>query len=201
MKILKVPYFAQVDPTSCGPAAFQMVYKYIRPSRLSKFSQRRLYDKLKAPDPALFREEGSDVVRYRVSVGDLVQSAKNRGLHAAWGRVSPDPATAVTQIRFFVEDESIPLIACQRYSDAESQAGHFRVIVGVDEREVAFHDPSAETGGRECRWPLAKFMDYWRPTGPNVTGGVALWVAEREIPSPLGPDLPNAWADFALARP
>jgi hypothetical protein len=36
--------------------------------------------------------------------------------------------------------------------------------------------------------------ERWQCTGDNVTGGVAISIAERVLDLGLAPDLPNSWA-------
>ncbi len=191
MKILAVPYFPQIDPTSCGPAAFEMAYKKLRPSKLSKFSQKKVYGRLKEIDPGK--------PQYRVTTDDLVQLALHRSLSAGWGRVSPQPAELISQVQFFLEFQ-IPLIACQRYSDEDHQTGHFRVIIGIDEKEVVFHDPCPKIGGEARRKSIEEFIDLWRPTGQNVTGGVGFWIYGEVLTPPLAPDQPNRWNSLVFRK-
>ena len=186
MQILKVPYRKQISESACGVAAFEMAYRYIRPSKLSKFSQEKAHNKRAELSP--------DKTDMRVTTYDLIEMAQSRGLRSDWGRVDPFPLRLVGQVRYFTETAKIPLIACQQWHE-DKTVGHFRVIVGIDEKEVVFHDPEPDVGGPECRLPLLEFIDAWRwSPGKNVTGGVGIWVAKHEIASPLGPDAPNPWA-------
>lgn len=191
--ILVVPFYPQVNETSCGIAAFQMVYKFFKPSKLSKFSQEKVYHRLRSADPIK--------AQFRVRGEEIIALAKQRGLNSGWGRVSTSPDKMILQVRHFVETEKIPLIVCQRWKDDDYLSGHFRVVIGIDSRSLIFHDPNIKTGGERCSWPVDKFMDYWKTTGPNVTGGVAIWVAEREIADPLDPGEPNQWAALGLWQP
>jgi hypothetical protein len=98
----------------------------------------------------------------------------------------------IEQVRFFVEVERVPLIVCQSRKESGPLLGHFRVIVGIDEKEAVFHDPVPEVG-KDVQWPIDKMMENWQQTGINVTGGVAIWIADRQLASPLGPHEPNPW--------
>jgi ABC-type bacteriocin/lantibiotic exporter with double-glycine peptidase domain len=192
IQVLQVPYRQQISEASCGVAAFEMVYRHFRPSKLSKFSQKKIFERLKEPVPG----GGAQ----RVSTDSLVTEALKRRLSAGWGRVNPSPERLIEQVRFFTESEKIPLIACQQWH-ANPNLGHFRVIVGIDENEVIFHDPEPEHGGKAQHLAIPQFIEAWRLTpGGNVTGGVAIWIAERALASPLDPDLPNAWAEQATPR-
>jgi hypothetical protein len=89
--------------------------------------------------------------------------------------------------------EKIPLIACQQWHGDRS-LGHFRVIIGIENAEIVFHDPEKQYGGQALHLPLPEFIESWRPTsGGNVTGGVAIWISDREIISPLDPGHPSLW--------
>nr|WP_244500972.1 papain-like cysteine protease family protein [Methyloceanibacter marginalis] len=164
-------------------AAFEMVFRSLRSS---SFSQEKFYQKMAKPE-----HYGS--ANLSVDAENIVRLARNRGLHAAWGRVSPDVLAMTNQIACFIDRARVPLIACQRYSDDERHLGHYRVVVGLDDSGVILHDPCPKTGGQAVRWPLTKLHDYWSRTGENVTGGVAIWIAKREIECPLDADLPNHW--------
>jgi len=187
MEVLEVPYRAQVNQYACGLAAFEMALRYV--GKKGPFSQVKYYKKLAETEP-----HGSGTLR--VTTEHVVALAKNRGLSAAWGRVSPEIQELSDQLRYFLHDQKLPLIACQRKCDDEPHLGHFRVIVGLDRNEVVFHDPCPRSGGRALRCPLGLFRDQWAHTGANVTGGVALWLA-KQVPQndSLEPGFPNRWID------
>ncbi|MGB8275701.1 MAG: papain-like cysteine protease family protein [Alphaproteobacteria bacterium] len=187
MQPLPVSFFEQIKDGACGAAAFEMVFRYYRPSRSLNFSQMKLFKKQREREP---HGSGS----YRITTEELVTVAQNKRFHAGWGRVSPDAVILAQQVRHFVETEQVPLIACQRYTDAEYTIGHFRVITGIDDKAIQFHDPCPKTGGESIVWPLNRFIDHWKQTGQNVTGGVAIWIAKSPFKNnPLLPDLPNPW--------
>jgi hypothetical protein len=188
MPILDVPHFSAEFQDACAVACLQMAYKYLRPSKLSRFKQkpRTLSKNLKA--------DGQGPGRHVMTTDDLVKLARGRGLNADWGRVNIAGAEMVAQISRFVGELKIPLIACQRNHLNAGARGHFRVIIGLEDDEIIFHDPDPETGGASIRWPLPRFIDHWRTYVPNVTGGVAVWIATTSIDSRLSPDQPNLWA-------
>jgi ABC-type bacteriocin/lantibiotic exporter with double-glycine peptidase domain len=191
--MLAVPYYEQISETSCGAAALEMVVRFYRPSKLSKFSQRKVFAKLKETDP-------HSKEAHRIKTVDLVSAATSRGLSANWGRVSPDVPTMGAQIDSFL-GQGIPLIACQRFTDELYFLGHFRVVIGLQDGNVIFHDPSPIFGKKQ-RWPLDKFSDYWKPTGANVTGGVAVWIAEQMLTQPgLLPQQSALWSPHSWAPP
>ncbi len=192
--LLEVPYVTQCLPDACGVAALEMVYRYHRPSRLSKFDQRKVFERL--------REDCLASARQRVTSEKLVAVAVERGLSAGWGRLSSDPDQSEAQLTSMLDEQAIPLIVCQRMDDVSFQTGHYRVIVGLDGKTVVYHDPCPDKGGQELALPLRDFLDLSRPTpGGNVTGGVAIWIARKALQEPLLPDLPNPWMDWPWFPP
>jgi hypothetical protein len=158
-----------------------MVYRYFKPSPLSKFNQRKVFERLKHATP-----DGTNI---RVDTEAIVRLASERNLFAAWGRLSPDSSTLSQQVKFFLE-KSLPLIACQQWHKSP-RLGHFRVIVGAENDEILFHDP--EIGTANSRLPLEKFIEQWRLSeGGNVTRGAAIRISKEPLEAtPLGPDQPN----------
>ena len=67
MQVLKVPYRQQISESACAIAAFEMAYKYVRPSKLSKFSQEKAYNKRKelAPGQEDMRVSTDDLIEWR----------------------------------------------------------------------------------------------------------------------------------------
>lgn len=183
---LDVPFIKQISENACGAASLEMVYRYYNRSKLSKFSQKKLLKRL-----GEFEPHGSG--NRRLSADDIVATARERRLHAGWGRVSLVQQDMAAQVKFFVEEKKVPLIACQRFSDESFTIGHFRVIVGFDEDGAILHDPYPDIGGAFQKWPWDKLLDYWKQTGHNVTGGVVIWVAQELIANRLAPDMPNLW--------
>ena len=186
--MLDVPYFKQINDSACGAAALQMVYKFLRPSKLSAFSQQKIFRKLVCP-------AATDPTKGKINSDDIISAAVNRKLHAKWGRVSLEPQERLEQLTYFLTAEVVPIIACQRFTAEEPKLGHFRVLLAADANSVTFHDPHPQTGGEGLTWAIDKFVDFWRFTSPDVTGGVAIWIADRELQSPLDPDQPNRWAE------
>lgn len=83
----------------------------------------------------------------------------------------------------------VPLIAC-RQSNYNAKEGHFVVIIGLDGTDVVFHDPSQ---GADQREGIITFLAKWAYSGPQVTGGVAIWVSKEDLSRTLHPDQPNHW--------
>lgn len=184
MEPLPVFYRQQFNDHACGAAALEMLCKYY--GRATAFSQKSVFKRLSHLEP-----HGSG--NYRISSDDLMEAARRRGLHAGWGRVSMDAAERLQQLDYFLEQERVPLIACQKYTDDLPDLGHFRVMLAFDDKSITVHDPCPKFGGASKQWDMEKFIDYWKYTGLNVTGGVAIWLADRPLNSPLAPGVPNLW--------
>ncbi|MGD9544979.1 C39 family peptidase [Methylocystis sp.] len=190
-RILSIPYCQQRKNDYCGAAALEMVFRYYRPSKLTKFNQDRIFRTLAKREPM---GSGS----YRINGDDLIETARKRGFCAGWGRVHPNLRALRAQTVEIVVNRGIPLIACQRFTNARPELGHFRVIVGVAADYVVVHDPHPEFGGAAQKWSWEKISDYWRYTGLNVTGGVAIWVAPEPLPDNLlCPGAPNPWPELS----
>jgi len=61
---------------------------------------------------------------------------------------------------------------CQRFSDKSPLIGHFRIVIGLGNDTIILHDPHPKHGGEAVRWNKERFIDFWKKTGKNVTGGV-----------------------------
>ncbi|MGO8844362.1 MAG: hypothetical protein ACLQFI_03265, partial [Methylocella sp.] len=71
--MLDVPYLKQSNEYACGAAAFGMVYKYLRPSKLVRFSQEKMFRKLSRP-------ADTDPNSLKINTEDIVVQAKKRKL-------------------------------------------------------------------------------------------------------------------------
>ncbi len=193
MTKLTVPFYRQISEHSCGAAALEMVVRYYRRSKSTKFSQTKMFRSFAEHEPL-------GTGNYRITSDNIISYARNRGFHAGWGRVSPAQEVLKNEVTYFVDNLSIPLIVCQRYTDDLYKLGHFRVIIGIEETGVILHDPDQKSGGAHQEWTWDKLLDHWKQTGPNVTGGVTIWIANDPIPqNPLSPDQPNAWDSHAFS--
>jgi ABC-type bacteriocin/lantibiotic exporter with double-glycine peptidase domain len=186
MEPLRVFHRYQFHENACGAAVLEMTLKYF--GRNVAFSQKSTFKRLGSPEP---HRSGN----YRISSDDLMELASRRGLCTGWGRVSRHREELIGQLDYFLVRERIPLIACQRYTPEMPLLGHFRVIVAFDRDTVTFHDPCKKTGGPARRLSMNEFVENWQRTGENVTGGVAVWMADRSLQTPLLPDLPNQWRE------
>lgn len=167
MKKLNVQYFKQINSAACGAACLEMVYKYYG---LEDISQEQIFEKYKATDP--HNSKG-----VRMLTNDIVLDAKSMGFKSSVIIADfKDTNTAITLLDIFLTD-SIPLIVCQQYNLLAPLAGHFRVVVGIDDQDVYFHDPDDKIeNGQLLQLSHSKFLELWQPTGENVTGGRFVWI-------------------------
>ncbi len=168
MKILKVDYIPQININACGAAVLEMIYKYYD---LQGLSQQDLMEKYKELEP-----HGSG--NFMLSTDNLVLDARSKGLNAGWIRANwQDRIGSISLLRVLV-DSGVPVIVCQKFTEGQPLIGHFRIVLGIDEEKVCLHDPSVETGGANIEWTVEKFMDFWKPTGQNVTGGILVFISK-----------------------
>lgn len=160
--MLEIPYVQQINDDSCGAAVLEMVYKFYD---IDNVSQEKIFNKYNKAEP---HETGHS----RIDTESLVEDAKQHSLQAYWKRVdlSNIPET-LDIIKEFV-DKNVPIIVCQKFRDEEPLLGHFRVVIAIDDDNVYFHDSHPTFGGQSIKWSKDKFIEYWQPTGQNVTGGV-----------------------------
>lgn len=162
-KPLKVPYAAQLNRNACGAAVLEMVYNYYG---MKDIFQEKLYEKYQELEPY-----GSG--NYRLSTDNLVLDARNKGFISFWGRADyTNLENAVSLLQTFVKDLRVPVIVCQKFTTEQPLIGHFRVVLMADKDLIYFHDPNPDIGGASQKWPTRKFMEFWQPTGDNVTGGI-----------------------------
>lgn len=158
-----VPYVSQINENACGAAVLEMIYKYYG---LDNISQEGIFNKYKKLEP-----HGSD--NFILSTDSLVSDAQGRGFLSFWARTDyNDKENSSDLLRRLTIDSKIPVIVCQKFTDELPLIGHFRIVVGVRGNIVYLHDPHAKNGGAFKKWEINKFMEFWKPTGKNVTGGV-----------------------------
>lgn len=160
---LNVPYIPQINNNACGAAVLEMVYRYYR---LKDVSQSNLYDTYRVLEP-----HGSGNLRF--DTDSLVADASGRGFLASWKRARyEDKKSVINLFKELVQKNKLPIIVCQKFTDEQPLIGHFRVVVGISREKVYVHDPHVTLGGAYQEWPVEKFIDFWKPTGQNVTGGI-----------------------------
>ena len=168
---LKVPYVPQINDNACGAAVLEMIYKYYG---LKNISQEDIFNKYREFEP---RGSGN----LRLSTDNLVRDAKERGFESIWDRVdTSDKINSIELLRKLTIDFKIPVIVCQKFSDEYPLIGHFRMVVCVKNNIIYVHDPHLKSGGAFIKWKADKFMDFWKKTGDNVTGGVFVIIKRKD---------------------
>jgi len=159
---LQVPFVYQINDNACGAAVLEMIYRYYG---INNIDQRGIFNQYREIEPALGKE-------LRIATDSLIRDAANRGFQADWDRADYEKRDkSIELLKNFVND-GIPIIVCQQFTKEQPLIGHFRVVVGIGGGTIYLHDPHPKYGGRSLKWSLDQFMDFWQPTGPNVTGGV-----------------------------
>jgi hypothetical protein len=74
------------------------------------------------------------------------------------------------------------------------------VLLAADAEAVVLHDPDPVVGGAHIKCLMPEFVDLWRYASPDVTGGVVIWIANRELRAPLDPPNSTAWHTAAINR-
>jgi ABC-type bacteriocin/lantibiotic exporter with double-glycine peptidase domain len=170
-EILKVRFIKQDSELDCGAAAFEMVYRYHRPSKVTKFDRKKMFAKFRVDDPHAANAP-------RLNSQTLVDAAVNRGLKGRLCVAPPSVAGMVAMFKGLLYDDKVPIIVCQRLSDEQAVFGHFRVVIGCSDEHVIVHDPR---GDNASSWSADQFFDYLKPTGANVTGGVCIVISVSPI--------------------
>jgi len=161
---LKVPYIQQINKNACGAAVLEMIYKYYG---IKNITQSDIFNKYKEPEP---HGTGNN----RISTDDLVRDASGQGFLSFWARADyNNKETSFNLLRRLTMESKIPVIVCQKFTNKEPLIGHFRIVVGIKDNNIVYvHDPHVEKGGGFKEWSIDHFMEFWKPTGKNVTGGV-----------------------------
>lgn len=172
MAQLNVPYLNQINDNACGAAVLAMVYQYYGRKNIL---QTKIFRQYCEKEP-----HGSG--NLRITTDNLVRDAKGRGFDADRGRVNLENRSEVfSLLKKFILEKS-PLVVVQQFTKEQAHLGHFRVVVGINEENqtILVHDPHSSLGGPSKVWALDKFIDFWRETGQNVTGGVYVWIKPKE---------------------
>ena len=104
--------------------------------------------------------------------------ARSKGFKTGWARANwSNPLDSISLLQLLT-DAGIPVIVCQKFTEEQPLIGHFRIVLGVDKEKIYLHDPNPEIGGPNIEWAIEKFIDFWKPTGDNVTGGILIFVSK-----------------------
>lgn len=164
MNAWDIPYERQSEPRGCGAAALCMVYRSLGLT----CSQADVWRRISRPGPW---------EAPRTNTRLLAADALDCGLHAV-----------ILQAR----EPWALLAACQAHgirvilnhrASRQSAAGHYSVLVRLDEHEVVVHDPA---GRPEHGRGRAEFLELWRPSlFPSEVTGFVLVAITAAPPGPL----------------
>lgn len=159
---LKVPYIRQINENACGVAVLEMVYKYYG---LQDISQQEIMQKYQELEP-----HGTG--NFRITTDNLVSDALSRFFLSFWARADFRNNKNVNQLLTLLINSKIPIIVCQKFTNEQPQLGHFRIVVGIMDNIIFLHDPHQTSGAAYQEWNMEDFLNFWQPTGDNVTGGI-----------------------------
>jgi hypothetical protein len=157
-----IPYHKQKDPQTCGAACLSMVYE----SFGKKLPQEDIWPRIAKPN----RFGGVSSPAHLIAVDALGQ-----GLSAVVMQ-----ARHPTHVLHICRDAGIRVILNHRLQPG-SAAGHFTVLVDIDDNCVTLHDPFF---GASQRVAQADLLRLWLPASPQseVLGNVLIAIAAEPGP-------------------
>lgn len=167
--MLNINFIKQFNNYSCGAACLQMVYSFYG----LKVPQKEIYD-------LYVTESKEDSLRKIINIEDLVEDAKQRGFISQWIRL-PENLRNEKGLEEFIDNNLLnnqPLIFCQQFTRMNKTTGHFRVLVGRDNNNIIVHDPHPKFGKSNRVFTIKEFLEYWEPTGKDVTGWVYVVISK-----------------------
>lgn len=169
--ILEIEHVKQIDPTACGAAALEMIYRFLG---ITDFSQKKFFDEKKA------KVDYSDVKSrtYRrflekyypeaISIGIIIKDAKERGLNASFHTMvakKGEREKYIETIKDYIIGEKHPFIVRIGNGRKKSYKNHFVVVVGIDEEYVYYQDPIKENDGSPQVMKIDDFINKLRING------------------------------------
>lgn len=165
-----IPYEMQAEARTCGAAALAMVYRSVGASRRARgvgaaieATQAEIWARISKPD----RIGGLNCATHL-----MVKDARERGL-AAVALQASDPLQLLLSCR----RNGVHAVLNHRLR-SDGPAGHFTVLVGMDEQGVTVHDPSV---GPARRLPFGDLLELWQPRfpGSEIVGNLLIAVADE----------------------
>ncbi|HZZ81684.1 MAG TPA: cysteine peptidase family C39 domain-containing protein [Gemmataceae bacterium] len=157
MLVLDIPYQRQINRDACGAAALAMIYE----SFGVPCSQEEIWPRTACPGPG---------PSARTKTWLLCADALRLGFSALTIKAL-DPWQMLRECAA----QNIRAILNHRLSNA-TPAGHYSVLVAIDENQVVLHDPQL---GPQWRLSRVELLDLWcrRLSDLEITGRVLLAVA------------------------
>jgi hypothetical protein len=161
-----IPYEKQSDPQTnrgCGAACLTMVYR----SFGKEIPQAEIW-------PAIARENRFGQVSSMTYL--MAQNALNRGFRAV-----AIQARHPLQVLRICRASGVRAILNHRVR-RDSAAGHYTVLVDIDDKDVVVHDPLF---GAARRLSHAELIELWLPQVPNseIAGGVLIAIGAAGLPA------------------
>lgn len=161
-----VPFETQADPSSrsCGAACLSMVYR----SFGEEIQQAEIW-------PGIAKENRFGAPASTTHL--MTQDALNRGFSAVAIRAR-HPLHALRICR----ESGIRAIINHRVK-YDSRAGHFTVLVDIDDKTVLLHDPLL---GPSRRLSYGELLELWQPGFPDseIVGNVVIGIAAQSLSDP-----------------
>lgn len=168
MDKLLVQHIKQSMETSCGAAALSMVYQYFKKNDQT---EKVIWERLKKSRPQVPGQ-------YYLETTDMAIDSQKQGFCYFLAQAVLDSSDLALQpIKEFLS-LSIPIIVCQKLSESNI-LGHFRVVIGIDEKNIILNDPMEEKN--ETIIDINRFMTLWAKTeNGEVIGGQFLAIFKKE---------------------
>jgi hypothetical protein len=167
MSVAAIPYEKQLDSQTgrtCGAACLSMVYRSLGKA----VPQTEIW-------PAIAKQTASGSLASMTHL--MAQDAVNRGFHAV-----AIQARHPLQVLRLCREWGIRAILNHQLQ-RESPAGHYSVLVDLDDKSVVLHDP---VYGPSRRLPHAELLELWLPHFPNseIVGNVLIGIAAGPSAAP-----------------
>lgn len=133
--MIKIPYFKQNIPYSCGPVVLQMIFRYYG----KVFSEQFLIDKLKPNNDIGTRHQ------------TMIDFARKEGFF-----VYVNQGSSLEEI-FSLLSKNIPVIV--HYIEPATEDGHYSVVVDVQKDKVVLNDP---WNGEKFKLNREDFEERWK---------------------------------------
>jgi predicted double-glycine peptidase len=168
MSNLIIKNIKQSEKASCGAATLCMIYNYLG---MSDQREKDVWDRLKVP-----RESIKD--SYYIRSSDLIRDAEKHGFDYFIAQaVLKSSSLALQPIREFLS-LSIPVIVCQKISKT-NQFGHFRLVTGINKKNVIVNDPMNENAGVNMN--IKDFIKLWEKNdNGEVIGGQLIAIFNKK---------------------
>lgn len=170
IKVPEVSHHRQEEKFTCGPASL----KEVADGEGIPVTEKQLANEAEAGP-----EKGTEPP-------DMVETAEKIGLTTRFHE-----NISVADLCKILEAKHPVIVSIQAYGDQEDyrklESGHYVVVVGYDQNNIYFQDPSIEGEGKHGFIPLGEFEQRWHDREYNGRTYHHLAI-EAWRPGPVGPD-------------